>query len=257
MRKRRILIRFDDICPTMNYEQFNRALDILRKYDIKPLLGIIPDCQDPKLNIDEENRDFWSWIKDLQNEGYTLAMHGYQHVYDSKKRGLVDIRFQSEFVGHSLEEQCEKIRKGKAVLNSYGIYTDIFFAPSHSYDNNTLKALKINGFRYLSDGMSRKSRVINGVMCIPCRNGGCFRIGRNGIYTAVFHTNSWLDSNSLVGYDYLVYLCEKYAKDIVNFKELENSGVGNAFVQEIDEKLYVFYFRYIRPILSKIKHIIK
>ena len=43
---REILIRFDDICPTMNYGQWIKAKEIIDKFDIKPLLGVIPKCED-------------------------------------------------------------------------------------------------------------------------------------------------------------------------------------------------------------------
>ena len=65
--KRKILIRFDDICSTMDYSQWKRADEILRKYGVKPLLGIIPECKDPDLQIEPEHEDFWEWIKGLEN----------------------------------------------------------------------------------------------------------------------------------------------------------------------------------------------
>lgn len=71
-----ILIRFDDICPTMNYEQFNKAMSILDENNIKPLIGVIPDCKDPDLMIDRFHEDFWQWLHLLENKGYKIAMHG-------------------------------------------------------------------------------------------------------------------------------------------------------------------------------------
>ena len=58
----KILVRFDDICPTMNYTEFQKALTVIEKYDIKPLLGIIPNCQDPELQIEAPHEDFWDFI---------------------------------------------------------------------------------------------------------------------------------------------------------------------------------------------------
>lgn len=55
---RKILVRFDDICPTMDWSQWNRAMKILKLYHVKPLIGVIPDCQDPDLLIDPPQRDF-------------------------------------------------------------------------------------------------------------------------------------------------------------------------------------------------------
>lgn len=85
-----ILVRFDDICPTMNFEQFGRAMEVMDKYNIKPLIGVIPDCCDPELMIDTPKEDYWDFLKHLQSKGYTIAMHGYRHAYTSAKRGLVN-----------------------------------------------------------------------------------------------------------------------------------------------------------------------
>ena len=57
--KKKILIRFDDICPTMDYKQWNKAVEVLDKYHIKPLIGVIPDCKDPELSIESPREDFW------------------------------------------------------------------------------------------------------------------------------------------------------------------------------------------------------
>ena len=129
---------------------------------------------------------FWDYLKALQADGFAIAMHGYLHLYDTNAQGIVNGTSLSEFAGHSYEEQYEKIRKGKEILASHGIQTDIFFAPAHSYDENTLRALSANGFKYVSDGKSSKPFVREGIICIPCRSGGCPRIRKYGCYTAVF-----------------------------------------------------------------------
>ena len=110
---RKILVRFDDICPTMDWNQWNRAMKILKLYHVKPLIGVIPDCQDPDLLIDLPRRDFWDYLKALQADGFAIAMHGYLHLYDTNAQGIVNGTSLSEFAGHSYEEQYEKIRKGK------------------------------------------------------------------------------------------------------------------------------------------------
>ena len=70
---KKILIRFDDICPTMDWEQWKRAEDLLLQYNVKPLIGVIPDCQDPDLMINKPRVDFWQWLRMKQMEGYTIA----------------------------------------------------------------------------------------------------------------------------------------------------------------------------------------
>ena len=40
-----ILIRFDDIAPNMNWEMMDRCQNLLDGYNIKPVLGVIPDIK--------------------------------------------------------------------------------------------------------------------------------------------------------------------------------------------------------------------
>lgn len=254
---RKILVRFDDICPTMDWNQWDRAMEILKIYNVKPLIGVIPDCQDPDLLIDSPRKDFWEYLKKLQAQGFAIAMHGYLHLYDTDVRGIVNDTFRSEFAGHSYEEQYEKIRKGKEVLASHGIQTDIFFAPAHSYDENTLKALSANGFKYVSDGKSSKPFMREGIICIPCRSGGCPRIGKNGYYTAVFHAHEWKRADKKICYDQLKKLCEEYADEIVDFEEYAKRKAGVPFVEYLDEKLYIFYENKIKAVLRPIVHVFK
>ena len=110
MNKLNILIRFDDICPTMDYSQFKKATDLLDKYNVHPLIGVIPECQDEELLIEEYHSDFWNYIKELEKKGYKIAMHGFNHVYDTKTRGNINCGFKSEFAGHSFIKQYEKIK---------------------------------------------------------------------------------------------------------------------------------------------------
>lgn len=255
--ERKILVRFDDICPTMDWTQWDKAVSILEQFQIKPLLGVIPNCLDTELQIDPPREDFWQYLLRLQKKGYVLAMHGSEHLYDSCQRGLVNMGRVSEFAGHSYEVQKAKIQKGKEILESHGIYTDIFFAPSHSYDKNTLRALAVNGFRYVSDGMSEKPFVREGVICLPCRSSGVPRIKGNGYYTAVFHAHEWVRPDKAVGYEALKSLCRDYTAEIVDFDTYRDQPMGNPHVQSVIEKIFLVWRRKIKPVASKIKWKIK
>lgn len=237
----------------MNYTEWERADSVLRKYNVKPLLGVIPECKDPDLKIDDERDDFWEYLKKLRDDGYTLAMHGCYHLYQTKYRGMTNGSFHSEFAGLPFKKQYELISYGKKRLEEHGIRTDIFFAPAHSYDDNTLKALSKAGFKYMSDGKSKKPYIKYGIKCIPCRSGGVPKIRKLGYYTAVFHVHEWVRADKAKGYDDLRRLCDSYSSDIINFKEYSRQTIGNYFIQRADEILYVFYERNIRPILSLIK----
>lgn len=254
---RYILIRFDDICPTMNWKEWKRALQVLDHYNIRPLLGVIPDCQDPELMIDAPRTDFWEYIKELQNKGYAIAMHGYTHKYDTTTHGIVNNTPHSEFAGHSYETQYEKIHKGKEILSTHGIFTDIFFAPAHSYDENTLRALAANGFKYVSDGKSSKPFMRHGVLCIPCRSSGCPEVKRSGYYTAVFHAQEWMRPDKAYGYNQLKQICELYSDEIVTFSDYAKCKAGKPLFQSIDEHLYLIYEYKIKVFLRPTVHLAK
>ena len=57
--KQHYLIRLDDACPTMNRRKWQRIEDILDRYGVKPMVGVIPANADPKQIIDEPDRHFW------------------------------------------------------------------------------------------------------------------------------------------------------------------------------------------------------
>lgn len=247
------VVRFDDVCPTMDAEQFERAFALMERYGIKPLIGVIPDNKDPEQEISPPRADFWDFIKKLQNKGYDIAMHGCIHVYDMDvPKTLICGKKHSEFAGHSYQEQYEKIRKGKEILQSHGIFTDTFFAPAHSYDKNTLKALSANGFRYLSDGLSVKPYERKGVICIPCRSFGVPRVKGKGIFVAVCHPSEWSRQDKAKGYDELNEFCEKNKEYVTTFSELKTVKCGNRFSQKISEKLFI-YINEAKKILKKSK----
>jgi predicted deacetylase len=70
------------------------------------------------------------------------------------------------------------IARGKELLRKKELATDIFMAPAHSYDKNTIKALGQLGFRYVTDGYSLFPYIIGSLKFIPCQSskpvGGLF-----------------------------------------------------------------------------------
>lgn len=190
------LFRLDDISWDMNYENFCRIRDLFFRYDIRPIIGVIPNNMDPKLkaqvgqtHISQEQ--FWAEMRDLQqNHGWAIALHGYDHVYVTGDSGMFAINPRAEFAGLPLEEQSEKIRKGKAILESHGLTIDAFMAPAHSLDWNTVEALKQNGIFTVTDGICWYPYEKKGVLFMP-QYGTWPHNGRRGVETACFHINSW------------------------------------------------------------------
>lgn len=240
MSKRKILLRFDDICPTMNWEQWEKAKEVLDTIGATAMLGVIPDNQDPALFIDKPRADFWEYIKSLQMQGYTIAMHGYRHVFDIQARGLSTPKKHSEFAGHPYELQNSKIKEGKRLLNVHGIETDVFFAPAHSYDDNTLKALSVNGFKYMSDGKSMKAYKRHGIVCYPEMTGGLPKLNGYGSYfTAVFHAHEWARKGNEGMFDRFKNFCLTHKEEIVSFEEYKKQSKGCPIIQRASEMMYM------------------
>lgn len=216
----RFSIRLDDITPDMDWEKFYRVKDILDKFNIKPLIGIVPDNQDKGLSKQEAKPEFWQEMRELAQKGWTISQHGYEHRYESKDGGILGINMYSEFAGLPFERQKEKLSKGKQILEENEIYTDIFMAPAHSYDDNTLKALNELGFHYVTDGYSNGLYRYKGLGFIPCRTANYGKV--KGIDTFCIHANT-IEDKELIS-------LEKFLEDnrqmAVSFSEFLKMDFG-------------------------------
>ncbi|MDE5597529.1 MAG: DUF2334 domain-containing protein, partial [Lachnospiraceae bacterium] len=163
----KIAVRMDDITPDMNWENFSFFQELFEQAGITPLLGIVPENRDAKLSLESPREDFDMHMKELEKQGYCLAMHGCYHVYTTKCGGRFPLNSYSEFAGLPYEKQKELLTIGKESLKEHGIETDIFMAPAHSYDDNTLKALKELGFNKITDGFGKVPYMEKGLTFYP------------------------------------------------------------------------------------------
>src|SRR5262245_38354882 len=76
MTESRYLIRFDDICSTMNWLVWDAIESQLIRYAVRPILAVVPDNRDPNLIVDPPRSDFWERVRRWQSRGYTIALHG-------------------------------------------------------------------------------------------------------------------------------------------------------------------------------------
>ena len=209
------LIRLDDITPDMDWKRFYKIKDILEQAEIVPLIGVVPSCKDQTIKRNEPRKDFWDIIKALQQKGWKIAQHGTYHVYVTNNSGILGINPFSEFAGLSFEEQLLKIKTGRDILKSYDIHTDIFMAPGHTFDKNTLAALKQCGFHVITDGLYKKPYYFKELLFIPCKMIGNYRI--NGIDTICLHTNLMSEEDMFKFSKFI----EQHRNEIINFT-LEN-----------------------------------
>ncbi len=164
-----ILIRIDDIAENMNWDLMDKCENLFNEYSIKPLLGVIPNNQDKDLLKYQRNEKFWEKIRSWQNIGWEIAMHGYTHIYDSKthKKDYFNYGGDSEFYGHSLEEQVNRLKNGLKKFNDENIKIRSFFAPNHTYDKNTFLALKKVGIEKIIDGYGLFPYIENKINFTP------------------------------------------------------------------------------------------
>ena len=194
---RKIAIRIDDITPEMDWVKFHRFEKMLDKYGICPLIGVVPENKDPKLkgadglrNPAFDNEEAYkNWLDAKQKQGWMIAMHGYDHVYVTKQGGLFPLNDFSEFAGVAYAKQKEKLEQGVHRLEKLGIKPEIFMAPGHSFDKNTLRALKECGFRFVTDGFGDAPYLREGLIFLPISFLRKQELKKeNGVTTFVVHT---------------------------------------------------------------------
>ena len=209
----KVTIRIDDITPDMNWHNFDRVMDILKQNQIKPLLGIVPNNQDPLLSFQEPDPHFADKMIQLQKEGVVLAMHGATHVYQTKKAGLFPLNCFSEFAGVTFSEQSSKLTGAKQQLEEMGIHTDIFMAPGHTFDKNTVKILRDLDFQYITDGFGWKpyKRLEMTFLPIALQKKKVFA-ERDGVSTIVLHVNQW-DEKDFTAFENMLQTKKQYFSD--------------------------------------------
>ena len=149
-----LLIRLDDIAENMNWELFKKCEILFDDLNIKPLLGVIPNNQDPELMKYEKSENFWNEVRSWKKKGWEISMHGYNHIYSTKtnKKDYFGYGGGSEFFGLPLSDQKSKIKNGIEKFDKEGIKIRSFFAPNHTYDLNTFRALTDYNINNIIDG---------------------------------------------------------------------------------------------------------
>ena len=226
---KRLVIRIDDVHPRMNWDNFKYITTKLLSRGQTALLGVIPDCKDSNLEFGYYQDDFWSYIRFLRSNGWEIAQHGYQHLYDAHGGSILAGEDQSEFATHDYDTQLMKLELGKNILARENLSTDIFMAPGHHFDDFTLKALSDSGFNFITDGHAffpfrlKTSNLIFVPQLIARPHGLLF-----GIYTTCCH----LDHMKISEIDDFLYKLSGYR--IISFSEASKSlhPLGTEFISK-------------------------
>lgn len=189
LRRAKYLLRFDDLCPTMSKQRFDRFMEIVYRHKVRPILAVVPDNKDLELIVDSPDPDFWARMRALESSGSTIALHGYQHTCNSSGRSLLALHSRTEFAGAPEDIQREWIRAGLAIHRGHGLSPRLFVAPRHGFDSATLRALKQEGLLFLSDGFSNRPYQRKGVTWIPQQLWEPVERAE-GLWTICLHTNT-------------------------------------------------------------------
>jgi len=185
------LVRFDDLCPTMNWAVWREIAEALIDNKVSPILAVVPDNQDPELAVGPARPLFWEEVRRWQSYGWTIGLHGYQHRYVTPYAGIIGRNRYSEFAGLPYETQLAKLRKAMAIFAREGVRPDIWVAPAHSFDDATLAALAECRVKAVSDGYSALPYTSKrGMFWVP-QQLGRFRELPAGVWTVCLHHNRW------------------------------------------------------------------
>lgn len=241
------LIRLDDASEYWNKENWHRMHDLLEKFNIKPIVAIIPKNEDPKLLQYTIDKDYIITITNWIANGWTPALHGYNHVMDSACGGINPVNIKSEFAGKSLEEQKLKIKDGVRILENLGIKTDIFVAPSHTFDQNTLQALREeSSIRVISDTVASNVYYEKGFFYIPLQSNFARKI-KFPIVTFCYHPNSMKEKNFI---DLEAFILKNH-RSFISFQDIQLQKRHQSFFDLI---IRFAYFAK-RKILKQAEHL--
>ncbi|WP_109485159.1 DUF2334 domain-containing protein [Occallatibacter savannae] len=213
--KDRYLLRFDDVCPTMAAGRFDSFMNIVEYHGIRPILAVVPDNQDPELNVDNPDPRFWARMRALESAGATIALHGYRHVCQSSGTPLLPLHSRTEFAGVPQVIQAEWIHSGLDILRQNGLSPRLFIAPRHGFDSATLRVLVDAGMPFLSDGFATRPFMRNGVVWIPQQLWEPVEKPR-GLWTICLHTNTAASQVQ----DSLRFFLHRFADRFTSFDEV-------------------------------------
>lgn len=229
------ILRLDDACEKMDIEKWDRMEQLLDKYAVKPLVGVIPHCEDPMMDDYPIDSSFWRKVNNWISKDWSIAMHGYNHVYSTDCGGINPINKRSEFAGEPLEVQKEKIRKGISVMREHGINPKIFFAPSHTFDKNTLLALKAESdINIISDTIANDVYYQDDFQFVPQQSGRVRKLPFK-VVTFCYHPNMMQEND-------FVYLEQFLEKNVALFTRFELVVKGKRKKSISDKILKKIYF---------------
>jgi predicted deacetylase len=187
----RYLLRFDDVCATMDWTAWAGMERVLSEHGIKPIVAVIPDNRDPEFMTGPADPAFWERVRRWQAAGWGIGVHGFEHRRLTEDAGVMGVNARSEFAGLGPREQRDRLAKSLAIFSREGVKPDAWVAPWHSFDETTQSVLRELGVRVISDGFSvYPYRDRDGTVWVPQQ---LWRLRRMpfGVWTVCLHHRDW------------------------------------------------------------------
>jgi predicted deacetylase len=221
-----LLIRMDDITENMKWDFMDRCETLFEKFNIKPLLGVIPENQDTEFSHYPKKFNFWNKVREWEKKNWEISMHGFTHVYDQEtnKKDFFGYGGRSEFFGHDYQTQLGRITKGLEKLKREKLNIRSFFAPNHTYDENTFAAIKDAGIKNVIDGYGLVPYTQNGLNFFPQLFYKEIFLPF-GIQATQIHLNYW-NENDCINFENFI---EKNHQKIISFDQCLEKINNNIF----------------------------
>lgn len=248
------LIRLDDASKNMDIEKWTLFENLFLRYNIFPIIAVVPNNCDSAIKFTDDLHDFWNIIKRWQSYGWTIAMHGYSHeLHRTYNKTLINLNNYGEFGELEYNIQADKITKSLNLFKTNEIDVNLWIAPAHNFDNNTLKALLANtNIRKISDGQSFNIFFKNDFFWIP-QQLWRFKFCLFGIRTICLHPNEMTIEQIKLFEKNL----KKNQKYITSFNDLQFIQRPKSLFDHSYEYLFYFKRRMIKLIFSRLNKIFK
>ena len=240
------IVRLDDSCETQDALKWKRMEELLDKFEIKPIVAVIPQNKDKKLFLNKKNKSFWKLVKSWQDKNWTIGLHGHQHNLHKIKRknSIIPLCQYSEFAELSLKEQSQKIFEGYKIMEENDINPKLWISPKHTFDKNTIVALKNNTpLRIISDGFGLYPFVKNNIIYFPQQ---LWRAQKRifGIWTICLHPNNF-SNNDFVELEKNFsneYFKNKFITIEDGLNNLRNNSLTESIFKKISNIIYRMYY---------------
>ncbi|WP_300565263.1 DUF2334 domain-containing protein [Flavobacterium sp.] len=241
------LIRLDDACPTFHFEKWQLFFDVFDKYGVKPIIAVIPNNESKAFDTFNEGLDFWEEVRKWNANDYEIAFHGYNHVYGTQDKGIIGLEnYKSEFAGLPLEAQEEKLRKGQEIFEREQLNPRVFVAPAHTFDFNTLKALKNQTYvSIISDGFALQGFLEYGFNWIPMQLWGP-KNKKSGLWTICYHPETAKQKDLQA----LEQFIQKNRADIITVDDVTYHKLN---LKDYTYRYYFFFKIFVHKMIAKLK----